>query len=332
MRRREFIAGIGSVAASPLAARGQQQAVPVIGLLNGVSFEAYANRVAAFRQGLKEVGFEEGRNVAIEYRSADGHPEHLLALAADLVRRQVSVIVAIGGEAPVRAAKAATANIPIVFANGGDALASGVVANLRGPTENVTGVTFLNAELGPKRLQLLCEVVRDSPILAYLTSSRDARPIPKAYLEVNVANLKVAARSLGRELVVFETDTEQDIDSAFATMAQQRVPGLVVSGAAFLNTRRDQIIKLAAHRAIPTMSANREYVAAGGLMSYGVELYDLYRQAGVYAGPILKHARPADLPVLQPTKFELAINLKTAKTLSLSIPPNLLAVAHEIIE
>jgi putative ABC transport system substrate-binding protein len=328
MRRREFIAGI-SAAAWPLTARGQQRTMPVIGLLNGFSFEAYASRVAAFRQGLKEVEFVEGRNVAIEYRSADGYPERLPALAADLVRRQVSVIVAIGSDIPVQAAKAETASIPIVFAAGGDALTSGLVASLSRPGENVTGITFLNAQLGPKRLQLLSQVVREGPNLAFLDSSKDYGS-QKDRFELNAAKYKAAARSLGRELAVFISDTEQDIDSAFAAMAQQRTAALVLSSSAFLNTRRDQIIKLAAHHAIPTMYSNREYVPAGGLMSYGVELYVLYRQAGVYAGRILKGAKPADLPILQPTKFELVINLKTAKSLGLTIPPNLLA--DEVIE
>jgi putative ABC transport system substrate-binding protein len=330
MKRREFIAGLSAVA-WPLAARAQQVTMPVIGLLNGVSFEAYADRVAAFRQGLNKVGFVEGQNVAIEYRSADGHPERLPALAADLVRRQVGMIVAIGAEAPVLAAKEATASIPIVFATGSDALATGLVANLSRPTENVTGVTFLATSLGPKRLQLLCEVVREGPNLAYLTSSKDAGPGAKAYLEV-VAKLMAAARSLGRELVVFDIDTEQDIDSAFAAMAQQRITAVVVGANAFLNSRHDQIIRLAAHHAIPIMYPNREFSLAGGLMSYGVELYDVYRQAGIYAGRILKGAKPADLPVLQPTKFELVINIKTAKALGLTIPPNLLAIADEVIE
>jgi len=329
MRRREFIAGLGGAAAWQLAARAQQPALPVIGLLNGVSFEAYANRVAAFRQGLNEVGFVEGQNVAIEYRSADGHPERLPALAADLVRRQVGVIVAIGGDTSPRAAMAETASIPIVFATGGDALAERLVASLSRPTENVTGVTFLNGTLGPKRLQLLCEALRGCPNLAFLASSKD---YAGGFFEVSAANLRAAARSLGRELVVFDVDTEQAIDSAFAAMAQQRIAALVVSPDAFLNSRRDQIVKLAAHHSIPAMYSNREYVPAGGLMSYGVELYALYRQAGVYAGRILKGAKPADLPVIQPTKFELVINLKAAKALNFEFPTLIRALADEVIE
>jgi putative ABC transport system substrate-binding protein len=329
MRRREFITLLGGAGAWPLAAHAQQSAVPVIGLLNGVSFEAYGKRVDAFRQGLKEVGFVEGRNVATEYRSADGHPDRLPELAADLVRRQVGVIVPIGGDVAARAAKAATASIPIVFATGGDALANGLVASLNRPTENITGVSFLNGRLGPKRLQLLCAALRGCSSLAFLISSKDASP---AEFDVGVGDFKVAARSLGSDLVVFDIDTEQDIDSAFAAMAQQHVAALVVNPDAFLNTRRDQIIKLAAHNLIPTMYSNREYVLAGGLMSYGVELYDLYRQAGVYAGRILKGAKPGDLPVLQPTESELVINLKTAKTLGLEIPPGVVAIADEVIE
>jgi putative ABC transport system substrate-binding protein len=223
---------------------------------------------------------------------------------------------------------AETASIPIVFATGGDALADRLVASLSRPTGNVTGVTFLNGTLGPKRLQLLCEALRGCPNLAFLASSKDYT----AYFDVYVENLKAAARSLGRELAVFDVDTEHAIDSAFAAMAQQRVAALVVSPDAFLNSRRDQIIKLAAHHAIPTMYSNREYVPAGGLMSYGVELYALYRQAGVYAGRILKGAKPADLPVLQPTKFELVINLKAAKAINFEFPPLVRALADEVIE
>jgi putative ABC transport system substrate-binding protein len=327
--RREFITFLGGAAAGwPFAARAQQPPVPVIGLLSGVSFEDYANRVGAFRQGLKEVEFIEGRNLAIDYRSADGHPERLPALAADLVRLRVDVIVAIGGDPSVQAAKAETASIPIVFATGGDALANGLVANLNRPTENVTGVSFLNGTLGPKRLQLLCEALRGCPKLAYLTSSKDGQK----EFEVYSADFKAAARRLGGEPVVFDVGSEQDIDFAFAAMAQQYVGALVVSPDAFLNTRRDQIIKLAALHSIPTMYSNREYIPAGGLMSYGVELYDLYRQAGVYAGRILKGAKPAGLPVLQPTKFELVVNLKTARTLGLDVPPALLAIADEVIK
>ena len=329
IRRRQFITLLGGAVAWPLAARGQQPHVPVIGLLSGVSFEAYANRVAAFRQGLKEVEFIEGRNLAIDYRSADGHPDRLPALAADLVRLRVDVIVAIGGDPSVRAAKAETASIPIVFATGGDALVSGLVASLNRPTENVTGVSFLNGTLGRKRLELLCQALRGCPKVAYLTSSKDV--LPKD-LEVYIADFKAAAGRLGGEPVVFDVGSEQDIDFAFAAMAQQYVRAVVVSPDAFLNTRRDQIIKLAALHSIPTMYSNREYIPAGGLMSYGVELYDLYRQAGVYAGRILKGAKPAGLPVLQPTKFELVVNLKTARTLGLDVPPALLAIADEVIE
>jgi putative tryptophan/tyrosine transport system substrate-binding protein len=331
MKRREFIAELAGAVAWPMVVRAQQPAVPVIGLLNGVSFEAYANRVAAFRQGLDEVGFVEGQNVTIEYRSADGHPERLSALARDLVRRQVGVIVAIAASPPVQAAMEATATIPIVFAIGGDALARGYVSSLSRPHDNITGISFLSNIVAPKRLQLLCEVVREGPNLAHLISSKDGGPAT-AYFEADVANLKAAARSLGRELVNFDIDTEQDIDAAFSAMARQRVAALVVSPTAYLNARRDQIIKLAAHHAIPTMYPNREYVLVGGLMSYGVELYTLYREAGVYAGRILKGAKPTDLPVLQPSKFELVINLKTAKALGIEIPTSVVAITDEVIE
>jgi putative tryptophan/tyrosine transport system substrate-binding protein len=329
IQRRKFITLVSSgVAAWPLAARGQQPA-PVIGLLNGVSFQAYAERIAAFREGLGKVEFVEGRNVAIEYRSADGRPERLPALAADLVRRQVGVVVAIGGEASLLAAKAATASIPIVFATGGDAVAEGVVASLSRPDKNITGVTFLNSSLEPKRLQLLCEVVRQGPNLGYFYRSKDRDP---KVVEALAARIKTAARSLGRELAAFDIDIKQDIDAAFDAMVQQRVAALIVSASAFFNSLSDHLIRLAAHHAIPTMYANREYVSAGGLMSYGVELNELYRQAGVYAGRILRGAKVADLPVLQPTKFELVINLKTAKALGLEIPPLMLAIANEVVE
>jgi putative ABC transport system substrate-binding protein len=320
IKRREFIAGLGSVAAWPVLARAQQPAMPVIGLLNGVSFEAYADRVVALRQGLKETGFVEGENVAIEYRAADGQYERLPVLAADLVRRQVAVIVAIGADPSPQAAMAATRTIPIVFATGGDALASGLVASVNRPERNVTGVSFNNDSLGPKRLGLMRDLQPEVTLIAYLDrNSADT-------------NLVSAGRTLGRQVVVFDARTGRDIDSAFAAMVQQRVRALVVSPDAFLNSQREKIITLAARHDIPTIYSNREYARAGGLMSYGVELYELYRLAGAYAGRILKGAKPGDLPVLQPTKFELVINLKTAKALGITIPETLLATADEVIQ
>jgi putative ABC transport system substrate-binding protein len=324
MRRRDFIAGI-SAAAWPLAARAQRSAVPVIGLLNGVSFEAYANRVAAFRRGLDEVGFVEGKNALIEYRSADGHPERLQDLAADLVRRRVAVIIAIGGSNVALAAKATTSTIPIIFAVGGDALENGLVKNFNRPEANVTGMSFNTRQLAPKRLDLLRKLVPQAPSFGYLDNIATTSEIAKQ-------DLVASARSIGVEVVVFYAGTAHEIDSAFERMVQQRIKAMLVSADAYLITRQDQITKLAAHHAIPTMYANREYVPAGGLMSYGVEFYDLYRRAGVYAGRILKGAKPADLPVQQPTKFEFVINLHAARTIGVEVPPSLLALADEVIE
>jgi putative ABC transport system substrate-binding protein len=322
MRRRDFIVGLGSAAAWPVVARAQQAAVPVIGLLSGVSFESYADRVAAFRQGLMEMGFVEGRNVAIEYRSADGRFERLPASVADLIRRQVTVIVAIGGGTRTGlAAKAATSTIPIVFATGGDAVIDGLVASISRPEANVTGVAFGNTILGAKRLDLMRQLLPGGTSIGYLDRPR-----------TDVRNLLEAARINGQKLVVFTASTAQDIDIALAAIVQQRLAGLVVSADAFFNQRRDQIVALTAHHAVPTIYANREYVRAGGLLSYGVELHDVYRWTGVYTGRLLNGAKPSDLPVMQPTKFDLVINLKTAKALGLTIPETLLATADEVIQ
>jgi putative ABC transport system substrate-binding protein len=326
MKRRTFIAGLGSTAAWPVVARAQQPAVPVVGMLSGSSFESFADRVAAFRQGLGEIGFVEGRNVAIEYRSADGRYERAPALAADLVRRQVAVIVAIGGGNPMtKAARTATSTIPIVFAVGGDPVIFGLVASISRPEANVTGVAFNNTILGPKRLDLMRQLLPGNTSIGYLDRSRDG-------FEADVRDLLEAARITGQKLVVFTASTAQDIDIAFAAIVQQRVAGLLVSNDASLSARRDQIVALAARQAVPTIYGNREYVRAGGLLSYGAELHDAYRWTGVYTGRILKGEKPADLPVFQSTKFELAINLKTAKALGLTIPETLLAIADEVIQ
>jgi len=326
MRRRDFMKIFGGAAAAwPIAASAQQAAMPTIGLLNGAPFDAYADRVAAFRQGLREIGFIEGRNVAIEYRSADGRYDRLPELAADLVRRQVAVIVAIGAEATPRAAKTATSTIPIVFVIGADALASGLVKSYNRPEANVTGISSDQAGLVPKRVQLMRELLPADSVVAYLSNLSNR-------LEVAIDALKAVAPTLGVQLVFLDASTEQDIDAAFASMAQQRVAGLVVSADAAMNAHRGRIIALAARHAIPASYSSREYVLAGGLMSYGAHLYDRYRQGGVYAGRLLKGERLADLPVQQPTKFELLINLKTAKALGLDLPPTLLARADEVIE
>jgi putative ABC transport system substrate-binding protein len=302
----------------------------VIGLLNGVSFEAYAPRIAAFRGGLNERGFVEGQNVSVIYRSANGQDDQLSVLASDLVSRRVTVIVAIGGEAAALAAKKTTAVIPIVFATGGDALADGLVDSLNRPSSNVTGVTFLSTTLGLKRLGLLRDVLPSATLIGLLANSGDWGN-RKAF-DDSMAEVRTGAKTLGRELVVFDAGTDQRIEGAFEAMVQRRIAALLVNADAFLSARKEKIVSLAARYAIPTMYSNRENVRGGGLMSYGVELSELYRQAGSYAGRILKGAKPADLPVLQPTRFEFVINLNTAKALGLTIPETLLATADEVIQ
>jgi putative ABC transport system substrate-binding protein len=325
LKRRDFITLLGGAAAWPLAARAQQPKMPVIGLLNGASFDAFSDRVAAIRRGLRDTGFVEGQNVTIEYRSADGQYDRLPGLAADLVRRQVAVIVSIGATASPQAAKAATSNIPIVFATGGDALVTGIVKNFSRPEANVTGLSFNQTGLVPKRVELMRELLPASTVVAYLAN-------PSNRNDINVDELKAAARTLGIQIVLLDATTKQEIDSAFVSIARQRAAALVLSSDASFNAYRDQIIALAARNGIPTQYSNRAYVDAGGLMSYGAEPNDLYHQVGVYTGRILKGEKPGDLPVMQPTKFEMVINLKTAKALGLTVPPNLLATADEVIE
>jgi putative ABC transport system substrate-binding protein len=327
IKRREFITLLGGAAAWPIAAHAQQRATPVMGLLNGVSFEgAFAPYVDEIRIGLKEAGFVEGQNVAIEYRTADGHPERLADLAADLVRRKVAVIVTIGGTSTALAVKAATSTIPIVFAMGGDAVESGLVKSLGQPEANVTGISFTTSQLAPKRLDLLRELVPQASLVGFLDNTVNPSQAVRR-------DLMAKAQSIGRKIAVFLAGTEPEIDQAFAGMAQQRVGGLVVGTDAYLNTRRDQILALAQRYAIPSIVPwGRDTVIDGALVSYATLLSEIFRPAGVYAGRILKGAKPADLPVLLPTRFELAINLKTAKTLGLTVPPNLLAIADEVIE
>jgi len=326
MRRRDFITLLGSAAAAwPLSARGQQSALLVVGVLNFVSMEAYADRIASFRQGLKDTGLVEGQGLLLEYRSADGHEERLPALAADLVRQKVAAIFALGGDAASLAAKAATSSIPIVFAIGGDPIASGLVKSLSRPEANLTGVSFYSTQLAGKRIELLHEVVPDARSIAVLYSD----PTAETFLG---PDLEQSSRGLGLQLVVFKVSSDQEIVAAFAAIRQQAIGALVVQNDAFLNSRRDQIIALAAHHALPAVYAYREHTLAGGLISYGTNVNEMYRPAGVYTGRILKGAKPADLPVLQPTKFELIVNLKTAKALGLKIPPLLLTLADEVIE
>jgi len=327
MKRRQFIAGLGSAAAWPVVARGQQlPPLLVVGVLNFVSIEAYADRIARFRQGLKDTGLVEGQGLLLEYRSADGHEERLPVLAADLVRQKVAAIFALGGDAAALAAKAATSSIPIVFATGGDPIANGLVKSLSRPEANLTGVSFYSDQLAGKRLELLRDLLPRANPIAMLTTAYN--PTVKPALN----ELAAVSRAKGVEVVVLDIKSEQDIDAAFATIMKQRIGALVVQNDAFLNSRRDQIIALAARHALPAVYAYREHTLAGGLISYGTNVNEMYRPAGVYIGRILKGAKPADLPVLQPTKFELVINLKTAKALGLTIPETLLATADEVIQ
>jgi putative tryptophan/tyrosine transport system substrate-binding protein len=332
MKRREFITLIGGAVAAPAvswprAARAQQPALPVVGSLYAVSAAQWADYMAGFRRGLSEKGFVEGRNVAIEYRWADNQPERLPALAADLVGHKVAVILAGGSNIGVRAVMAATRTIPIVFTSGADPVAAGFVASLNRPGGNVTGVTLINGELLPKKLELLHELLPAATKIALLLATSD----PVSARE-NIEGAQLAARRYGLEIIILECSTEKEIEAAFATAIQQRAAALYVSAGAFLVSRREQIAALALRHALPTMAGTREAAVAGQLMSYGSNQVDVYRQAGVYVGRILKGEKPADLPVMQPTKFELFINLKTAKALGLTIPEAFLLRADEVIE
>jgi putative tryptophan/tyrosine transport system substrate-binding protein len=325
MRRREFITLLGGTAAWPLAARAQQPVMPVIGFLNGASPEGYAPYVAAFHQGLKEAGYVEGQNVAIEYRWAQGQYDRLPALAADLVRRQVAVI-AVGTNPAAPAAKAATATIPIVFTTGLDPVQEGLVASLNRPGGNLTGVTALAVEVGPKGLELLHELVPAATVIALLVNPTN----PSA--EALSSDLQTAARTLGLQLHILRASTERDFDRVFATLLQLRAGGLVIGTDGFFNTQSEQLATLTVRHAVPAIFPFREFTAAGGLMSYGVSIRDLYRLVGVYTGRILGGEKPADLPVHRATKVELIINLKTAKALGLTFPITLLGRADEVIE
>jgi putative tryptophan/tyrosine transport system substrate-binding protein len=326
-RRREFISLLVSATlAWPLAARAQQPAMPVIGYLSMRSAESDVPMLAAFRQGLNEVGFIEGKNVALEYRWGDGQYDRLPALADDLVRRQVAVIVTGGGELAALAAKAATAKIPAVFNIGEDPVRAGLIASLSRPGGNITGVTSLLGALGAKQLGLLRDVVPKAAAIAMLVNPNDT------WANSQITNTQAAARAAGQELIVFRASTKDDIDAAFATLVQQRAGALLVSASPLFVTQADYLIALVAGHVLPAIYFRREMAAAGGLMSYGSSTAELYGQMGVYAGKILNGAKPADLPVLQPTKFELVINLKTAKTLGVKISDNLLSLADEVIE
>jgi len=330
MRRREFTALVGGagllLASKVRRARAQQPAMPVIGFLNGQSSRTWAPMVAAFRRGLSEAGYIEGHNIIIEYRWAEGQPDRLPTLVAEFVQRPVSVIVATGGNNPAIAAKAATSTIPIVFTSNDDPRKYGLVASLNRPGGNVTGVSWFSAELGPKRLALLHDLVPNVTTVALLLNPNNAETARQP------AELQEAARALGLQIIVLHASSIGDIDDAFATIVQNHIGALVVAADSFLASRREQITTLAARHAVPAVYVNREMAGAGGLMSYGNSLADGYRRAGIHTTRVLKGEKPADLPVDQATKFELVVNLKTAKALRLPIPDKLLALADEVIE
>jgi putative ABC transport system substrate-binding protein len=324
VRRREFITLLSAGAAWPLAASAQQAAMPVVGFLNGGSSWEYGDAAAAFRQGLSETGYVEGRNVAIEYRWAEGHYDRLPALAADLLRRHVTVMATNTSATP--AAKAATATVPIVFVTADDPIATGFVASLNRPGGNLTGVTGLNVEVGPKRLQLLHELVPAATLMAALINPTHPTAESRSSL------LQEAARATGLKLHVLHAANEREFDTAFATLAELRAAALLIDSDAFFINQSEQLAALTLRHSVPAIFLYREFVAAGGLMSYGGDLADNFRLVGVYTGRILNGEKPSELPVQQETKFKLIINVKTAKALGLTIPPSLLAIADEVIE
>ena len=327
MRRREFIRLLsGAAAAWPFTVHAQQPPMPVVGFLNAASPGPLRQQVAAFREGLKESDYVEGRNVAVEYRWAEGQYDRLPALVADLVRQQVSVIVSGGGAPAVLAAKAATTTIPIVFSIGADPVVLGLVASLNRPGGNITGVYQFTSGLEAKRLGLLHEMIPKATPIAVLVNPNFADA------ESQLRDVQEAAARLEVQLVIVRANAESDFDAAFSTLVRQRAGALLVCSSPFFNGRREQLVVLAARHAVPAIFEWRDFATAGGLMSYGTSLADAYRQVGVYAGQILRGAKPVDLPVVQSTKFELVINLSTAKALGLEVPPTLAARADELIE
>jgi putative tryptophan/tyrosine transport system substrate-binding protein len=327
MNRRKIISLLGGAAAAwPLAARAQQSAMPVVGFLGTASPRPFAHLVAGFRRGLQETGFVEDRSVVIEYRWAEGQYDRVPALVADLVRRQVAVIVTVGGETSAAAAKAATETIPIVFNVGSDPVKIGLVASLARPGGNATGVNIFTIELVEKRLGLLLDLIPTASSIAILVNPDF---VPAA---ANASEAEAAARAVGKQVVIYNARSEIEIGTAFAIMAQARPGALLVGADPFFNSRRGLIVALAGRHAIPAIYEWREFAEAGGLISYGTSLVEAYRQQGIYAGRILKGEKPVDLPVVQLSKFELVINLNTAKALGLAIPPGVLALADEVIE
>jgi putative ABC transport system substrate-binding protein len=331
VKRRTFITLLGGAAAPsllwPLAARAQQPRMPVIGVLNSQAPDStHDGYLAAFRQGLKQAGYVEGQNVAVEYRWANNQEERVRELAADLVRRQVAVIFVAGGAPTELAAKAATSTIPVVFMAGADPVQLGLVASLNRPGGNVTGVTFLAGELGPKRIQILRELAPEARTFAFLADAR----FPN--VEETADDATAAARALGRQLIVLKVASAPEFDAAFATLVQRQAGALCIGPYPIFSTNRDRLVALAARHKIPTIYFTRDFATDGGLISYGASVVDAYRLCGVYVGQILKGAKPADLPVQTPTRYETVLNLKTAKALGLAIPPSVLAIADEVIE
>jgi ABC-type uncharacterized transport system substrate-binding protein len=326
LKRRQFITLIGSAVAWPLAARAQQPPNPVIGFLSSASSMAYSQFVAGFHAGLKEIGYVEGQNVAIEYRWAEGQYDRLPALAADLVNRQVAVIIAAGGPTPAVAARRATASIPIVFTSVDDPIKMGLVASLSRPSGNATGMSLFTDLLAAKQLELIRELVPKATVVGMLVNPNTPST------ELHLRQAQDGAHKLGLTLQILEASTESGLDAAFATVAQQRIGAVFVGADTLFNTRREQIIALAARHSVPVVYQFRIFPASGGLISYGADVADAYRQVGVYAGRILKGDKPGDLPVVQPMRFELVINLKTAKALGLDVPWFLQQRADEVIE